>query len=309
MAKRRLAPLVIVAATLGLGGCSALPQPFAHDGPVTENALIELPSVGAVRVVLAPPLPKDVADPVAAAAVKALTDAGIPASGEPLSNSYMLRGAVAVEDPDSVEGPELVQIEWRLLSPSGQPVGKIDQRIEGQQAGWIARDPAPLAKAARDAASQVAAYFERRGQLATIDGVSEAAVVSPPATLYFEGVTGAPGDGNDSLARALTYILRQAGTPLADSPDRASHRLSGRVEATPKGDGMSEVSIVWRLADRDGRELGKVTQRNPVRAVLIERRWGELAFAISDAAADGVLDAFASVAQPPPPGSSAAPAR
>jgi hypothetical protein len=189
-------------------------------------------------------------------------------------------------------------VEWRLLSPAGQPVGKIDQRVEGREPGWIGRDPAPLAKAARDAGSQVVAYFERRGQLATIDGATEAAVSGPAPTLYLEGVSGAPGDGNEALARALSYILRQAGAPLADSPERASHRLSGRVETTPKGAGMSEVSIVWRLVDREDRELGKVSQRNPVKTTLIERRWGDLAFAVADAAADGVLDAFDRVSQP-----------
>lgn len=297
--------MLVAGAALALVGC-ALPKPFAHHGPVTENALIELPSAGAVQVMLAPSLPPEVAAPAVAAAVRALTDAGIPASVESLTNSYVLRGEVVVEDPDGGEA-ETIEIEWRLVSPAGRPIGKIDQRVGGAERGWIGHDPAPLTKAARDAGSQVAAYFERRGPLATVDGATEAAVPGPAPTLYFEGVTGAPGDGNESLARALAYILRQAGAPLAGSPDRASHRLSGRVEATPKGEGISEVSIVWRLADRNGQELGKVSQRNPVKTALIERRWGELAFAVSDAAADGVLDAFATVSQPPT--SSAAPAR
>lgn len=277
-----------------LVGCGSLPKPFAHRGPVSENTLVELPSAGAVRVQLAPSsLPSGVAQPVAAAAVKALTDAGVPASSDALTKSYVLRGEVVVDDPDDA-GTGAIQIEWRLLEPNGKPIGKIEQRVAAPSPGSIT----PLEAAAQDAAKQVAAYFERRAQLATVDGATEAAVPSPEPALYFEGVSGAPGDGNQALGRALTYMLRQAGAPLADSPERATHRLSGRVEATPQGNGMSEVNVVWRLVDRDGQELGKVSQRNPVKSALIEGRWGELALLVSGAAADGVLDAFASVSRP-----------
>ena len=284
-----------------------LPRPFAHEGPVSENALIELPSSEGVRVILAPALPPDVAQPVVAAAVKTLVDGGIPASGEAaLSRSYVLRGDVVVDEPAD-GGPETAEVRWKLLDPSGQPVGKIDQRVDGKDAGWSGRDPAPLEGAARDAGREVLAYFERRMQPATIDGTTEAAVPLP-RRLFISGVTGAPGDGNESLKRALAFILRRSGAPLADSSEDASHVLSGRVEATPKGDGMSDVSVEWRLAERGGEEIGTISQRNPVKTALIERRWGELAYVVSDAAADGVLDAFAAVgngperAPAPPPG-------
>jgi len=267
-----------------------LPKPFAHEGPVTESALLEVPSVGAVRV-LPPKLPPDMAQPMADAAIKALTAAGIPASSEPLANSFTLQGDVTVADPDAPDGAML--IEWRLLDPKGKPIGKIEQRLHDPGAR------APLEMAARGAANEVAAYFDRRAKFGTIDGATEAAQADDGPALYFEGVTGAPGDGNESLARSLMFILRKSGAPLVDSPERATHLLNGRVEAKPQPNGMSDVSVVWRLTDRAGKELGKVSQRNPVKSTLIERRWGDLAFAVSDAAADGVLDALASVSQQP----------
>ena len=285
---------MIGGAALALAGCNTLPRPFAHEGPVTENQLLDLPSGKGVRVVVTPKLPPA----VAAAAVKALTDAGIPASSDPfLSRGFVLRADVVVEEPDDGR-PETAEVVWKLHEPDGRPIGKIDQRIGGGEAGWIDSDPGPLTSAARDAGKQVVAYFQRRAEVATVDGATEAAVAFAEPRLYFSGVTGAPGDGNESLKRALTYILRQAGMPFADSSETASHQLNGRVEATPKGQGISDVSVVWQLTDRDGQEVSKISQRNPVPTANLERRWGELAFQVSGAAADGVLDAFATVSQP-----------
>lgn len=278
------------ASSLGLAGCPTLPRPFAHEGPVAESALLEAPTIGAVRVV-PPKLPPEIAQPMLEAAVNALVAAGIPASGEPLANAFTLRGEVSVADLDSPDGA--IQIEWRLVDTKGEPIGKIEQRLDALDV------LAPLENAARGAAYEVAAYFDRRAKFGTVDGATEAAQADAGPKLFFEGVTGAPGDGNESLRRTLVFILRKSGAPLVDSPERATHLLNGRVEAKPQPNGMSDVSVVWRLTDRAGNELGTVSQRNPVKSSLIEQRWGDLAFAVSDAAADSVLDALASVSQPP----------
>jgi hypothetical protein len=283
---------LVCAAALTLAGCPTLPKPFAHEGPVAENGLVEMPSVGAVRVV-PPKLPPEMAQAMTDAAINALTAAGIPASSEALANAFVLQGEVIIEDPDASDGP--VRIEWRLLEPSGKPIGKIEQRLAAARPEAVT----PLEAAARSAANEVAAYFDRRAKFGTVDGATEAAQADGKTSLFFEGVTGAPGDGNESLARTLTFILRKSGAPLVESPERATHLLTGQVEAKPQANGMSELSVVWRLTDSGGKELGKVSQKNPVKSALIERRWGELAFAVSDAAADGVLDALASVSQPP----------
>lgn len=305
----------ICACAVLLGGCMELPRPFAHRGPVMQNQLIELPSGEGVRVVVADGLDPELANPLRKAAIKALADAGIPASAEStLASGYVLTGAVQVEEPEDGT-PEAARFVWQLTGRDGLALGAFDKEISGKQSGWLGRDPALFDAVARDVTTQVAALLlERSGMAqqipqtaagATVDGVTEAAVAAPApveATLFFEGVAGAPGDGDESLARAMNSVLKRSGVPLAPSTDKATYLLAGTVTAVATKDaGVSEVTIEWHLSARDGTPVGTITQKNPVRTALIEKRWGELAHVVAGAAADGVLDAFEAASAPSAP--------
>jgi hypothetical protein len=308
-AMRRLIGLVLVFCTACvLAACGELPRPF---GPVKQNQLIELPSGDGVRVVVADGLDPELADPLRKAAIKALSDAGIPASGEStLASGYVLTGAVQVEEPEDGT-PEAARFVWQLTGRDGLALGAFDKEVSGKQSGWFGRDPALFDAVARDVTTQVAALLLERSGMAphtatetTVDGVTEAAVAaSAPldATLFFEGVAGAPGDGDESLARAMNSVLKRSGVPLAPSANKAMYLLAGTVNAVPKDGGVSEVTIEWHLSGRDGTDVGTVTQKNPVRTALIDKRWGELAHIVAGAAADGVLDAFEAASAPPAP--------
>lgn len=294
--------VLLIAAGIGLvslAGCGELPRPFAHEGPVMKNALIELPSGEGVRVVVADGLDPTIADPLRAAAVKALGDAGIPATGEAtLASGYVLTGAVLVDEPDDGT-PEGARFVWQLTGRDGLALGSFDKEVSGIRAGALGRDPALFEAVAKDASSQVAALLLERTGMApgTVDGQTEAAVPAVEMALYFEGVVGAPGDGNESLARAMTSVLKRANVPMAESAAKATHLLAATVSAEPKNDGTSAIAIDWHLSARDGTDFGTITQRNPVKTALIEKRWGELAHVVAGAASDGILDALeASVA-------------
>jgi hypothetical protein len=296
---------------LALAGCPTLPQPFAHRGPVTQNALVELPSGDGVRVVVLDGLEPEIADPLRKAAIKALGDAGIPASSEPtLSSGYVLTGTVQVEDPDD-GAPEAARFVWQLTGRDGQSLGAFDKQVSGSRSGWFGRDPALFDAVAKDVTAQVAALLVERGAAGaqsaalapgiasgTIDGVTEAAVAADAAMLFFEGVTGAPGDGDESLARAMTSVLKRSGVPLAASADAATHLLAATVGTVAKDSSVSEVTIEWHLATRGGEVVGTISQKNPVRTAMIDKRWGELAHIVASAAADGVLDAFEAALTP-----------
>lgn len=294
-----------LAVGLMLGGCE-LPQPFAHRGPVSQNGLIELPSGDGVRVVVLDGLEPEIADPMRKAAVKALGDAGIPASSEPtLSSGYVLTGTVQLEDPEN-GAPEAARFLWQLTGRDGLSLGAFDKEIAGNRSGWFGRDPAVFDAAAKDVSAQVAALLVGRSGMGphtepTVDGVTEAAIPAVETTLFFEGVTGAPGDGDESLVRAMNSVLKRSGVPLAPSADKATHLLAGTVKAVAKDPNVSEVTIDWALTTRDGANVGTISQKNPVRTALIAKRWGELAHIVAAAAADGVLDAFDAASAPPPP--------
>jgi hypothetical protein len=295
-----------------LAGCMELPQPFAHRGPVMQNALIELPSGDGVRVVVLDGLDPEIAEPLRKAAIKALGDAGIPASGEPtLSSGYVLTGTVQVDEPDNGT-PEAARFVWQLTGRDGMSLGAFDKEISGSRSGWFGRDPAVFDAAAKDVTAQVAALLVERSGMgpyspqisnATIDGTTEAAIPAVETTLFFKGVLGAPGDGDESLTRAMNSVLKRSGVPLAPSAETATHLLAGTVKAVSKESGISEVTIDWHLSARDGADVGTISQKNPVRTALIDKRWGELAHIVAGAAADGVLDAFEAASAPPVPDS------
>jgi hypothetical protein len=303
---------LLLAAAL-MGACVELPRPFAHRGPVMENALIELPSGDGVRVELADGLDPAIADPLRKAAVKALSDAGIPASSEAtLQSGYVLTGAVQLdESPDG--GSEAARFVWQLTGRDGLALGAFDKEVSGKRPGGLAHDPDVIDAVARDVSTQVAALLLERtdtalqtepAQPVSVDGPAEAAQPAAPAseaTLFFDGVTGAPGDGDESLTRAMNSFLKRSGVPLASSADQAAFVLAGAVRAVPKDAGISEVSIDWRLTDRAGKSAGTISQKNPVRTAMIDKRWGELAHIVAGAAGEGVLDAFDAASAPPVP--------
>ena len=284
---------------LSLSACQ-LPQPFAHVGPVKDNALLELPYGKGVRVTTAPDVAPEFAEPLTEATVKALSEVGIAASTDATRPvGYVLVGDVELSR-ESEDGPEVAAFAWRLTSQSGKPVGAFDQKIDGGDAGWLARDPEMFNVVAHDAGPQIAAMLEKDNDNGeTVDGATEAAVpANEPPKIYLNGVTGAPGDGNAALSRALAEVLKKSGAVMVDSEDQATLLLSGTVSTTPQNDGISQVTISWILVDKSGAQLSKIDQKNPVRTALIAVRWGNLANLVAEGAADGVMAALDAVNRP-----------
>ena len=64
--------------------------------------------------------------------------------------------------------------------------------------------------------------------------------------------------------------------------------LSGTVAVSPPQAGKQQVSVRWALLRPDGREVGKIDQQNAVPAGSLDRAWGDIAYAVAEAAAPGV---------------------
>jgi hypothetical protein len=107
-------------------------------------------------------------------------------------------------------------------------------------------------------------------------------------------VTGAPGDGAASLARAVTSVLRQRTLTIVDPGGKADFYIEGEVTITPAGSDKQHVKIVWRVRDANGAELGTVGQENDVPRGLLSRQWGDVAYAVAAAASDGLMQVLAS---------------
>jgi uncharacterized lipoprotein YmbA len=107
--------------------------------------------------------------------------------------------------------------------------------------------------------------------------------------LALRPVTGAPGDGARSLTRAMDDALRRVHVALADQPsDRERFILTGTVKLSPPEAGKQQVQVSWALLGPDGRQIGQVSQENAVPAGSLDATWGDIAYAVANAAAPGI---------------------
>jgi hypothetical protein len=104
------------------------------------------------------------------------------------------------------------------------------------------------------------------------------------------GVTGAPGDGNMSLAAAIARALGRAGIAVATGNGDAPLALSGAVEVSAAQADKQQVSIRWQVSQRGGGVLGHADQQNAVPAGSLNGAWADIAFAVAAAAAPGIAD-------------------
>jgi hypothetical protein len=102
-------------------------------------------------------------------------------------------------------------------------------------------------------------------------------------------VAGAPGDGEEALAAALSRKLAAIGLPPATAFQATNvYEVQGTVRVAPAGKGKESVTIVWVVLDPDGNQLGVVRQMRDVRKGSLDKKWGPAADAAATAAAQDI---------------------
>ena len=118
--------------------------------------------------------------------------------------------------------------------------------------------------------------------------------------LLISGVEGAPGDGAQSLPRAIAEILKRQNVAIVTDPQATADLVldADVVVAKPKA-GKQNVKIVWRVRRKDGGEIGTVGQENDVPAGLLDGAWGDVAYMVAASAQDGIMQLVARGAPSP----------
>jgi hypothetical protein len=123
----------------------------------------------------------------------------------------------------------------------------------------------------------------------------------PDPVIGFRGVTGSPGDGAHALERAIRDALGHAHIVVADNaktPSIAS--LAATVDLAAPDAGKQKIRIVWHVTRPDGSEVGQVKQENAVPAGSLNGAWGDVAYAVAEAASPGIASIVGKVAPAPP---------
>ena len=277
MKRRFLAGLALFA----LAACGDLPQPFrGNPGGMAGRLAVPPPYRVAVPVPEAAMLSATESEAFAKAVAAALLKREVPAVADtPLPLDWRL--AVDMR----LEGNRVVP-RYALFDPDGAPQGVAEgSAIPARD--WARPSAALFVEVANDA-SRRAAELLLRAEAARKSTNPAALAAAGPPRVYLLPVRGAPGDGNDSLTARMRDSLGDYGILAQEVADGAGFAADGRVNVVPVGRGMQRVEILWIVSRRDGQELGRVLQMNEIPSGLLDRHWGDIAFAAAAEAAGGV---------------------
>jgi hypothetical protein len=277
MKRRFLAGLALLA----LAACGDLPQPFrGNPGGMAGRLVVPPPYRLAIPIPDAAMLTATESEAFAKAMAEALLKREVPTVADtPLPLDWRL--AVDMR----LEGNRVVP-RYALFDPDGAPQGVAEgSAIPARD--WARPSPALFADVANDAARR-AADLLLRAEAARKSTAPSALTAAGPPRVYLLPVRGAPGDGNESLTARMRDSLGDNGILAQEVADGAGFAADGRVNVVPVGRGMQRVEILWIVSRRDGQELGRVLQMNEIPAGLLDRHWGDIAFAAAAEAAGGV---------------------
>ena len=297
---------VFLAMAVSLAGCGDLPHPFQGDP-------------GGMAMRLAVPPPSRLSVPPSAQAM-------LPGNASQLFARDLSQALLAQEVPAVAQAAK--PGDWRLqtgaalrgglLVPSFSvfgPSGKLRGTIEGAGIApdsWTRGDAATLQQAAADAGPKLADLLT--GIQAAQMQSDPHSLMNRPARIYFTGVTGAPGDGNISLARQMAAILPDGGNVIQNTAANADFTLHGQVKLTRLDPRTDHVEIVWTVRNASGAEAGRVAQLNDIPAHTLDGYWGDVSAVVAREAAGGVRQVITNNSgrahKPlPPPAAAGAPPR
>jgi hypothetical protein len=264
------------ALALLLVGCQPLPHPFEDDRPGPRAAIMTLRDTDTVLVAPVAGLAPEARGKLARAMAEALQADEILASDESGNRSSLnLLGTASAGDRG-------VKVDWRLIDPSGRSVGSATGSAAVSMESINRGDASAIEALATASATAVARLLQ--------DDAPAAASVRNFRQVVVIPVTGAPGDGKRSLTAAMTAALTHAKLTVVPG-EHGSDALSvvGTVKLDRPQNGRQRVAITWALLEPDGKQLGIVTQENAVPQGSLDGRWGEVANAVAEAAAPGIL--------------------
>ena len=100
--------------------------------------------------------------------------------------------------------------------------------------------------------------------------------------------SGLPGDGNQSLYRAVKAALEQRGVLVA--AEGGNGVVTAQFKLLPGGDGRQTLMMTWQVTSHDGAAWGQASQQGPVETTRIQGPWGRLAHDIAQGSADGIVE-------------------
>ena len=267
---------------LTLSACGDLPEPF-------------LGNPGATARRLAQPLTPLLAVPPG-------TDTLLPDAANRELAQQLATALQATEVPAMVRQPE--KTDWRLLTraerdgkaikplfsvqdPQGKERGTAQGELVPLQV-WANADPALMQQIAAEAAPRVGAVLT--SIRIAHDKADPGSLYNRAAKVQVVDVTGAPGDGDQTLTQQMRARLAVLGPVVLTTPTGADFVVQGEVKVVPIPKGKQRVEIQWIVKTATGDERGRVVQLNEIPTGTLDHYWGDVAVVVATEASAGVND-------------------
>jgi hypothetical protein len=270
----------VVTLLLVAAGCQPLPQPFAHPEKSINPVVTPATEFGGITILPISGLSSEKERGLSAALSAALLSQGIIA-GPDSSNqrSKFLQGAVISSATEG--GRTSITVVWDLFEGNGKFLGSRETALKLPENFGRKLGRGALQRLLKDAAADIAGLVS-----GTIDQPTKISRIS----LHVGDVKGAPDRATVPLRRAMKAALKKRDFHIADAVGGDGLVIVAVIEFGPEQTEPRPIRIVWSVRDRDGAELGKLTQQNAIPRRELESRWQTLAAVIADNAADGVSD-------------------
>jgi len=290
--KRSRLAVFLTAAAL-LAGCQPLPHPFADDRPPAE--LLKIRDSAGISVAPITGQPTAATGKLAGAVANALLQRDIPASDKTASlGSYLLYGRLA--QSLAQHGSATVTAYWRLYKPNGKTVGERKVDVAAPVKEWEAGAGPAIERLATASADAIAPLIEDDMPAPVATAVADKN--EGRIRIAVDPVSGAPGDGDKSLAAAVKTVLQRQDLAIVDAGQKADLTIDGKVSIAPVKPDKQHVKITWRVRRTDGAEIGTVGQENDVPSGMLEGPWGDIAYTVALAASDGLMQLVARAGPP-----------
>lgn len=264
-----------------VAACQPLPQPFAEDRP--PAALIAVPDNIDIAVGQVDGDPRATAEKLPRALAQELVKHNVVASDETASKlSYRLNGHI--EEHADKAGKSVVTVIWQLRDPRGNLINERTDQLAAPRRDWADGDDAQITQLASASAAGFASL------VAAAQPAPKEAPGGGRTRVAVRKISGAPGDGDNSLATSLTAILKHANIELVDA---SNGKPDVDVDCDVKLDSIpgnkQHVKIVWHVVHPSGGEVGQVAQENDIPHGQLDGAWGDIAYSVAMSAADGIM--------------------
>ncbi|QCE35149.1 hypothetical protein FAI40_07270 [Acetobacteraceae bacterium] len=127
----------------------------------------------------------------------------------------------------------------------------------------------------------------------------DTANIQAPSRIFFNGVEGAPGDGNLLLARSFYAAYPKNGGTLLKNGTGADFIVHTEVNLSnappdPQGNSQQQIELIWHVQSTlDKKEVGAATQIHTIPAHSLDDHWGDTAVAAATEAGGAVSQIIA----------------